>query len=344
MNPRAHRSRGYVLLLAVLVVALLSLVLLTVARAQSGLSPALRQQSEEAERARAAHGLAARVAFLLLTEPIGPRSILVGGQAGQTMAMESVLSASGARPRELFLDGRSYVAGEAVVSVQDESGLLNLNSQDEAALAGLLQEVGVRGAQAARLAAALSDYVDEDNLTRPGGAEGEVYRRAGRAAAPNQAITSRWSALGALGWEDLGEDARDTLWRLSSAAPAAGLNLNTAPAPVLRAVLGDRAETLLAQRRQSPLQSAEQSQALTGARTDAAGVVLAVQPGQVFRLVVAFAERVGSREVESQLVMAAPGADRPFYWREARPERAGSRGARMDAAEPLPQSAALHAP
>jgi Type II secretion system (T2SS), protein K len=339
MNPRARHSSGYVLLLAVLVVALLSLVLLTVARAQSGLSPALRQQSEEAERARAAHGLAARVAFLLLTEPIGPRSILVGGQAGETMAMEGTRSASGARLRELYLDGRSYALGEALVSLQDESGLLNLNSQDEAALAGLLREVGVRGAQAARLAAALSDYVDEDDLTRPGGAEGEVYRRAARGGPPNQAIASRWAALGVLGWEDLDEDARDALWRLTSTAPATGLNLNTAPAPVLRAVLGERAETLLGQIRQGPLQSVE---ALTGARTDAAGVVLAVQPGRVFRLVVAFAEAVGSREVESQLLLAAPGADRPFYWREARPERA--RGARMDAAEPLPQSAALDAP
>jgi Type II secretion system (T2SS), protein K len=323
----------------VLVVALLSLVLLTVASVQSGLSPALRQQDAEVERARLAHGLAARVAFLLLTEPIGPRSILVGGQAGETAAMQGTRSASGAQLRELYLDGRSYAAGEALVSVQDESGLLNLNAQDEAAIAGLLREVGVSGAQPARLAAALSDYVDEDDLTRPGGAEREVYRRAGRTAPTNRAIASRWAALGVLGWEDLDEDARDRLWRLSSVAPATGLNLNTAPAPVLRAVLGERAETLLGQRRQGPLESAE---ALTGVRTDAAGVVLALQPGQVFRLVVAFAERVGSREVESQLVVAAPGAERPFYWRETRPERA--RGARMDSAEPLPESAALHAP
>lgn len=354
MSTRRARSGGYVLLLVAVVVALLALVLLAVARAQGDLAPALRAQVSEAEHARLVHSLAARSAFLLLTEPVGPRSIVVGGDREGGAAMAGTRSASGALIREIRLDGRFYEVaglGEArlLVGLQDESGLLDLNSSDEAGLGALLEVVGVQPALAARLAPALADYVDADDLNRANGAEKDSYRRARLPDPPNRVLVNRWSAAGAFGWSELSGEQRDALWALTSAgAGSSPLNINTAPADVLRALLGDerRVEMLLRQRALQPLAGAAESEALTGVRSDAAGVSLATQPGNAFRLVVASASgrSGGWREVESQLVLAGPDAERPYYWREVRRERASARGEHVDNVEPLPESAAMHAP
>lgn len=80
-------------------------------------------------------------------------------------------------------DGRSYpwqFAGLAVeVSVRDESAKVDLNQADAGLLAALMQQLGVEQARAARLAAAVVDWRDSDQLPQPGGAEKAQYQAAG---------------------------------------------------------------------------------------------------------------------------------------------------------------------
>jgi|CXWL01.1.fsa_nt_gi hypothetical protein len=336
------------MLLVAVVVALLALVLLAVARVQGDLSPALRAQIAEAEQERVVHGVAARVAFLLLTEPIGPRSIVVGGVAGAASAEAGTLNAARVRIREVRLDGRYYAANgrdDVFVSVQDENGLLDLNAGDDASLAGLLEQVGAQLPTARRLAASLGDYVDGDDLTRLHGAERDAYRRARQPEPLNRNMVNRWSAAAALGWgSELSQQQRGELWRATtaSAAPSA-VNINTAPLAVLQAVLGDArlAHSIVERREVQELRALDEVEALTGTR--AAGVVLAIQAGSAFRLVVAF-EAPNASRWESQLVVAGPEADRPIYWREALREGGGFGRDREENTEILPESAALRAP
>ncbi len=344
--PRSLGSGGYILPLVAVVVALLALVLLTVARVQSDLSPALRLQAADGERARAAHGLAARVAFLLLTEPLGPRSIRIGAGVEAGAGQAGMRSAAGVHLRELRLDGRSYAAGGgAAVSVQDEAGLFNLNSGDELMLAALLRQTGINARASEQLAAALADYVDADDLSRANGAEEAEYRRARLSPPINRTMVNRWSARGALGWSAHLQSA-EALWRLTTVADGgATLNINTAPAPVLRAALGEgrQVETFLRERERQSMSLMNQGEGLAGTRAGAAGVELAAEPGSAFRLVVAFEAGASRREIESQLLLAGAEAERPYYWREARYVWADG-GRQSGDVKTLPTSPLIHAP
>ncbi|MEQ1619002.1 MAG: type II secretion system protein GspK, partial [Terricaulis sp.] len=325
MNVQRGASGGYALLLVLMVLTIMSVVLLSTVGAQAQLAPALQRQLREAREARFVQSLAAQTAFLLMTEPVGPRSINVGGdRAGVANAVMRRGRRSAAR--ELRLDGRFYDAWReggllVLAALQDENGLLSLNAGDDRSLSALLGEAGVAAQSAERLSASLGDFIDADELTRLHGAEGDVYRRSGLAPPLNRLLPNRWSARGALGWGGgLDLMQRERIWRWTNAArDSAGVNVNTAPVEVLAAVLGDRrrAAALVRQREQSGIQGV--SETIEGANAGPGGVVLAGQPGTSFRLIVGFVERGRERrEYEGQLVLAGAEAERPFYWREAR--------------------------
>lgn len=346
MSPRrSEQQGGYVLLLVIFTVTLLALVLGSVAQVQSGITPALRAQRAETERLAAAQSALGRVAFLLLTEPIGRRSVLIGAESND-VAARGGRAASGAVIHELRLDGRYYRLGEdAYLSVQDEAGLLNLNAVDETSMANLIGATGVRAGVAQRLAAEIGDYVDADDLTRAQGAEKDAYARAGLAPPPNVALPNRWSALGALTWSSLPSDSRELLWLFTTVAGAGGVNVNTAPEPVLAAVTGDaRRAAAFVRERDASATGEELAQALAGARGSASGVQFATAPGTAFRLIVGSDKNGRWRAVESQVQLAGAESERPYYWRELR-SVAGMGGPDQDTAvEALPSSEHIHAP
>lgn len=81
-------------------------------------------------------------------------------------------------------DGRPYRWGFAdaqiEVSLVDEDGKLDLNQADVPLLGALLRAVGVDQAQADRLAAAIADWRDSDQLSQPaGGGEDPDYASTG---------------------------------------------------------------------------------------------------------------------------------------------------------------------
>ncbi|MEQ1610545.1 MAG: type II secretion system protein GspK [Hyphomonadaceae bacterium] len=358
---RAGRNSGYATFLVAIVVALLAVVLLAVARVQEDASPKLKRLQSEVAQETTAQSIVARAAFLLLSEPIGPRSILIGGDRSADVtagsASERMHAASGAQIAEAHLDGRRYAvnipgalsAGWASVSLQDENGLINLNSLDDDALGALLLEAGVPERTAQHLAATLGDYVDEDDLVRPMGAEKNTYQRERLPVPANRALASRWGALNAIDWSSaLNEAQLDGVWRSVSVGPAGNaLNVNTAPPSVLSAVLGDprTARELIERREKMVLANKDELEGLIGVNTRANGAVLATQTGNRFRLVVSFYEagRSWPRELESQLELAGPDAERPVYWREAWRELAGTLDGQGRNVKPslLPESAAL---
>ncbi len=313
-------SSGYSLLLVIFAVAMLSLILLTVAQVQGDLGRGLARLRAEADYEVQAANLTARATFLLLTEPVGPRSLVVGGPRDPGAATGGAA--------ELRLDGRLYAAAPgAFVSIQDEAGLFDLNSGDDVALAGLLSLAGVQRADAAQLAGALGDFIDSDDLTRPNGAERSVYLRAGEPAPMNRALTTRWAALDVWRWKRAFSHAGVVeFWDNVTVRPSGGVNVNTAPAPVLSALLGNErtARDLLAQREQTEIRAADEVEALTGIASRPDGAGLATSPGSAFRVLVAFGEETGARggDYETQVVLADPDADRPFFWRERRRVRA----------------------
>lgn len=345
-----NAQRGYSMILATASIALLALVLLAAARVHGDLRPSLRALQTRAAQELAAESLTARVAFLLLTEPIGPRSIVIGGPRELGAAVADAHDPH----NELRLDGRFYQADfgrvHAFVAVQDEAGLINLNAPDEGSDSALLEGVGASAGAARSLSAALADYIDEDGLTRLAGAESAAYARLGLPPPANRQLTRRWQALEVAGWRTgLNAEQRARFWNLVSVnTQQQSLNLNTAPLAVLEAILGDRraAEALATRRDAGELRDLEEVAALTAAPSLASGAGLALSPGSNFRLVVVFTDSRGvERSVERRIELALD-AERPAYWRD---EQRGHVGAARvqdggDGLEQLPRNPATLAP
>lgn len=80
-------------------------------------------------------------------------------------------------------DGRSYQWDYAGVPIEitllAESGKVDLNQADAVLLGALFEQGGADRAQAQRLAAAIMDWRDSDDLLQPAGAEAPQYQAAG---------------------------------------------------------------------------------------------------------------------------------------------------------------------
>ncbi len=304
-------ERGYALLLAITVIAVLALTVLASARALGDVTTSATRLQESQVEAVAAETIMNRVAFLMVTEEPGARSLSIGDNARWESS-------------ELLFDGAWYAvegSRDAYIAVQDEAGLFNLNSTDEQVLGALLEIGGIE--TASNLAATLMDYIDADDLTRDRGAEARAYNRVGLPPPADRPLSSRWQAHEALGWQD-GQIARSAIWNWLSAGPIeTGLNINTAPEPVLEAVLGDqrRAEMIVRQREASPLTDIAQVEALTGGPVRANGVTFAVAPARAFRVQAVFGSRGPRHGFERQLELGGRDAVQPFRWVEEREVR-----------------------
>ncbi len=92
-------------------------------------------------------------------------------------------------PRRRWLgDGRPYTfrfdGATVTVRITDEDGKIDLNTATPQVLEGLLHALGTESTQARDLAAAIADWRDGNDASRPGGAEAAGYRRAGRDYGP----------------------------------------------------------------------------------------------------------------------------------------------------------------
>lgn len=157
MRPISHRMRGAALLLVLWLIVLLTALVggfALLARIEGLQGRALTRGlvAENAARAGVEYALT-RVA---LTDP----------------------------RRQWRADGRPYrwrfADADVEISLIDEAGKLDINQADVPLLGGLLRALGVEQAQAERLASAIADWRDTDQLTQPvGGGEDPDYASAG---------------------------------------------------------------------------------------------------------------------------------------------------------------------
>lgn len=204
---------------AALVVVLWLLALLTVAA--GALSREARTEARLArnllEDAQARHAAAGAIRLTLLALASDP-------------ARRASLGTGAAEPVP--------VAGVAVqVAVFDEAGKIDLNAAPPELLAGLLRAAEVPEAAAARLADAIADWRDADDLHRLHGAEDPDYRRAGKPYgardAPFESVDEVQLVLGMSA-----ELYRRIAPALTVHGRQRGLNPTVAPALALAAVPG----------------------------------------------------------------------------------------------------------
>lgn len=302
---RLH-ERGFALPLAAAAIALLALALGVAADALGAGAAGVRRNDARWRMEIAATTLEARLAHLLITSEVGPRALETRGGP-------------------LVLDGRAYRVrlegvGLASVAMQDEAGLFNVNTLDEGAIARLLRGAGVQPWRAERLAGALADFTDADDLRRAHGAEAREYDSSGRSAPANALLDQAGGAWRALGWDELApRQARSLLPLTAASDPAQPFNPNTAPPDVLAAVFALDARgvaSLLALREQRTIVSFADAAEASGAAA-AQGVFVLAQPARDIRVVVA--RPVGSLEESSvyvlQMHVAEAGSGAPIVVR-----------------------------
>lgn len=215
-------KRGFALPAVLAITGVVCLALLAVAQAIDSLSRSAREAVAQDAFHQAALDLEAGAVFAALTRPVTSSAIVFTDDRG--------------RSQTAALDGSPYLSEAGLlVSLQDESGLINLNTLPAAAIPRLITLLAVPDAEADRLAARMADYIDIDDSVRAGGAERLEYRRADLPPPPNGALRSRSELLGVLGLSAAAapgawQDVRRLVVADDYTAPT---NVNTAPAEVL---------------------------------------------------------------------------------------------------------------
>lgn len=169
----------------------------------------------------------------------------------------------------IMLDNRSYRGfGNSLLRLQDNRGLINLNTVDDATLQRFLGVLEIPANMRGRMIDTLRDYMDEDNLRRLNGAEADDYRSLNLPPPRNAKLMTPFEPQRIIGWREvpqLWED--DRLPNLTSVAGSVALNPNTAPWQVLATLPGvtqEIAHAIIVRRQLEPIAHAGQITAMTG--------------------------------------------------------------------------------
>lgn len=136
----------------------------------------------------------------------------------------------------MVIGPRSAGAYSYRVEMRDAYTRLNLNGASEDQLRRLMAALHVDARQAGRVAAAIADWRDHDQLRRANGAERDDYLRAGLPVLPGD---GPFASTGALRFVFGMTDALcDSIEPYLTVAGDGGVNLNAAPRPVLLALPG----------------------------------------------------------------------------------------------------------
>lgn len=240
-----HSETGFVLVATLVAIAIISLGAAFFAAQVDTLRNSALYMQRWAEAEREAFEIRESLQFAAATG--------VRDEGGLTFGKET-----------LATDGRRYKLTETLsISVQDERGLLAVNTLDEKTLSRLLDSLGMRVENQARLIDGLLDYIDADDLKRLNGAERREYARMNKPPPSNDFLRARDQLQEVEGWDDLFDRLRSAgqtsnpgvesrFIDLFSISRHSGVNLNSAPAAVLYALPGlDRTKipALIDQRR-----------------------------------------------------------------------------------------------
>ena len=254
MKPRAE---GFVLVLVLAMLVVLSLLAGGVAATTARLTEQAQRRADALQDEIDIANTRATLLYLLSTQRMTVGGLTVDnlvsmGEEGVrpiqfATDLESILPIG----TEIALDGRAYRGiGQATFAMQDDYGLFGVNWRSPAALQRLLDQGGRRadgGNRPQTLINLLFDYQDRDDLYRLNSAEADGYRKAGLPPPTNRPLATPMELMRVMGWrEALSFLSPAELTGVVTVEPAIVVNVNTAPARVLRTFPG--VDEALAQR------------------------------------------------------------------------------------------------
>jgi len=258
------RARGFVLVLVLAMLVILSLLAGGIAATTARLAEQSQQRAQRMQDEVDIASTRATVMYLLSTQrmTVGgltvDRLVAFRGEGIREMQSDQDLESSLPIGNEIALDARIYRGlGEARFAMQDDYGLFGVNWNPPWMLQRLLdQGGGSKPTPPQTLINRLLDYQDADNLYRLNSAERDGYRRAGLRPPTNRPLATPMELMRVIGWQEaLAFLSPAELTDTVSSEAVAVVNVNTAPPRVLRTIDGvdeDMAARVVAFRKTQP--------------------------------------------------------------------------------------------
>jgi general secretion pathway protein K len=238
---RKAPAPGFILAATLWVVAILALI---GAYITSWVGESLERgyvRQAHVEALREAEETRATTLYWFSTRFISQRGIeLVGGADLTNAAQRDPFSAPVRGKTYLALDDRPYRFGKTQVHLQDARGLLNINTGADNDWYRLLGDYGVHAEDRGPMIAKLHDYIEPGPYKRLNGAKAREYAAAGIQPPTGEKLITPWQLRRVLDWDKIEPDGfgRSGLYEQVTSVGAAGVNLNTAPVPILELLPG----------------------------------------------------------------------------------------------------------
>lgn len=170
--------------------------------------------------------------YQMLTNPVGPAGIEVGGRTGIARQFQT------RRPDQVDValipaNGQPRQFGDVILRYIDQQGLINVATMNPDNITNMLEMLDVPMSRWSVLVATLQDYQDTDDQRRPNGAESREYPEDHRP--PNRRLNSALELCSVEGWGEL-RICEDTgrLLLIAEARNLDTMNVRMVPSPILR--------------------------------------------------------------------------------------------------------------
>jgi general secretion pathway protein K len=247
-KDNVHKQSGAALL-AVLIVAVVLVLLLNVVSTTLNNRLVLAQHSKDKLQDQAAvYSKLNELVYLASTAQM----TLAGLSQGTVVQIpnDDEMGFSSIRPLgdELRVDGYEYKQEDGLVfSIQNQAGLIPVNSRDQYWLKSWLAGYGLATIKQNRFGDILADYADPDTWRRPSGAEQASYKKPPFSGPANYLLQSCSELWKLPEWSALLQLHPDLLLQCSLAR-GGSVNLNAVPVVVWRVLWPNSAEKISEQR------------------------------------------------------------------------------------------------
>jgi type II secretory pathway component PulK len=290
------------------VVTLIFLVAMTALGSLTAEAASARARVRFTTRAMTAEAM---MVYMAATEPAAPAGLNLGGPR---LLEDGVYNPAGSG-QLLRLDGRGYkveVDGALLINPQDQAGLINLAHLSEPRYRRLGEALGLPPDVSRRLYALFQDYVDQDDLQHPSGAEASDYGGEGPA---NRAMRRSDEGLALWKIRDLVSAGR---WRqlrghLAVDSTTAVENVNTATIETMQVLYGttlDQARRAVLAREQQDFLSFSDFTAATGVADTSTDNLYTYPSG---RIILTIADSRSAWVYRSRLTLTPSGLERPVW-------------------------------
>jgi len=251
MNINSLTKQRGAALLAVLVVSVVMVILLGVATTTLQSRLVLAQQSKQKLQDQAqVYAKTNQLIYLLASQRLTAAGVSKGINPQGLLRNKEGHWALQIIGDELRSDGQLISEENGLsYSIQNETGLLSINSSGQYWLKRWLQKVAYSAAEQAYLGDTLADYADPDNWSRPGGAELASYKDQLFPQPANFLLQGCGELWKLLRWKDVLLQQPEIL-TLCSLGRSDQLNLNAVPLRLWQVLWPNSAEKIASQRQQ----------------------------------------------------------------------------------------------